>query len=70
MQISILVILYLAGCFVSYVLDRWAVKRLFGNWAKSDRVNAIAYSVLSWASVLAGLITISIMQKNDNPAKW
>ncbi len=69
---ALIIILYLIGCVVSYIL----FKRLIsdnGNddWTIGDRTWGLMFSILSWVMVLISLVILIIISTdNKKPAKW
>lgn len=70
----IIAIIYLLGCFISYIEIRADLKRHFkGEWTTADRCFAIGLSTFSWLSVSVISIHIGITtlaQHRNTPANW
>lgn len=67
----ILLIVYLVGVIISYLLFRYDFRKTFNNWTIGDRNLIIFLSVIgSWAAVIAGIASLLSNISNKKPAKW
>tara|TARA_R110000803_G_scaffold1731_3_gene5605 strand:+ start:1494 stop:1766 length:273 start_codon:yes stop_codon:yes gene_type:complete len=60
-----ILLIYLAGYVTSYLVIKKAVRD--GSWKLSDRVFCLVVSLGSWMSVIAGLITGSVLYISEPP---
>lgn len=69
----IVIVIYLLGCVVSYLLLKKDFNKEFGkdDWTVSDRGFAISISLLSWVGALAAIIHMAMNSSSfDKKAKW
>jgi hypothetical protein len=68
-----LILIYLLGCVVSYLVGRWVmITRFDDKWTAGYRIFFIVLSFGSWAALIGHLavLGISLLSDNNKPAKW
>ena len=78
MNILLIILIYLVGCILTYLLFRYDWKKTFNNrWTIGDRRFALTISIGSWIGVVVGLSIIipKFIMRNykvdsNKPAKW
>lgn len=68
---TIAILIYLAGCIVSYLLSRRSDKKDFNDYTVCDRSYNLVMAIFSWVTVFATFIWDSLGNDScDKPAKW
>lgn len=66
-----IVLIYLTGCYFSYVIGRATLKNSLHRYTVSDRNFNLAMSSFSWLSATAvGVFYLATLPQNDEPANW
>ena len=66
----IIIIIYLIGCVLNYILLRKYIKMDDFIYTISDRFMNLLQSLMSWAGVIASLLCLFCTYENNKPAKW
>jgi hypothetical protein len=79
----LVVIIYLIGVVLSYLIHRWDWKHKFNEWTVENRKFALRMATISWLGVIPMIVIIifdrisEICDSNDDdipdnkrPAKW
>jgi uncharacterized membrane protein len=65
------ILVYLIGCVIGYIMFRADFKKSVGVWTVGDRFAGIVLSILSWITVIVGILIIWEDSFDTNkPAKW
>lgn len=66
----IYILIYFLGAALSYLYHKRCWIEEFGLWTVGDRNRNLAFSLLSWISLLATFMTFKVTMDNDKPSKW
>ncbi len=75
MKYVILILVYLIGYFVSYLLMRYEIRKRKSNWNEGDRVCTLVVAIVSWVSVftMLGFMVLGYFYKlkdSEKPVSW